>query len=368
MNEISNEGSLKKSNLILQIILSIITLLLSCFHLALYRKIVNINSNYKYDFKTELFIFSWRYQIIFILIIVYSLITKLFGNSKKVDNGLPSETRNIFYRVNSFSISWNEVFNFEILLFTLLNLFSTFMFLASTYFLTLGLSFLFYYCSLIYSLIFPVYGNYFEGRINNKLIKVLCKVLFFFGFIQIIANCYNFFSNNKEENLYNFEVFVCGLLLCLSANYLNFKQKLLMNTHFKEKSPFQIVLVLYMNLTIITLLILFLYMMIFDKFNILNLFGWIFSFKIFYEVGLGIGLLAFSQIVISILNSIFLETFWIKFILIIEPLIADMIAIFLVFLYGLPIESSYYIGILQITIARFFSEFPTFFNKFEKTN
>ena len=106
--------------------------------------------------------------------------------------------------------------------------------------------------------------------------------------------------------------------------------------------------------------------MIFDNFELYNVFGWMFSLTRFYQVGLGIGLLGFIQIIINVLLTLFVETNWIKLMQIIEPLFADIFAIFIVFLYNAPIELSYYLGIAQITIACIFAEFSIYLNKFDK--
>jgi hypothetical protein len=249
----------------------------------------------------------------------------------------------------------------------IINLLSSFMFLLSTYFVPLGLSLVFYYSSFFYAMNLPLYGNYFDGKIKNGTVKLFSNILYLFGTVELVTHSYKFFEEDDyQKNLANISSFVCGFCLCFFSNYLNFKQKLYMNSVFKEKSPFQIVFVIYFNLTLFTMALLFFYIMLFDNFNFYNMCGWLFSLERFFEVGLGVGMLAFCQIILNILITIFVETNWIKFLQIIEPLFADLTAIFIVFLYRAPTEPSYYIGIVQICLASFFVEFSILLNKFEK--
>ncbi len=365
----SDDGSLKKYNYRFQIILSLITIILSCLHLAIYRKIVNVNSVSGFDFKTELYIFSWRYQVILLLIITYSMIYNVFKKKETEHNGVASDISLIYSRVHSFQLSIKDIIQFDKIWFIFINLLSSFMFLLSTYFIPLGLAMILYYSSFFYALNLPLYGNYLEGKIKNTTVKIFTHILYLFGIIEVISHSHNFFGvPTNKESISNICSFVCGLILCFFANYLNFQQKIHMNNVFKEKSPFQIVFVIYFNLTVVTLGILAGYIIFFDNCNLYNLFGWLFSIEKFYQVGLGVGLLAFSQIIINILMTIFVETNWIKFLQIIEPLFADMFAIFIVHLYSAPKEPSYYIGILEITVASFFVEFSILFEKFEKNS
>ena len=326
-----------------------------------------MNSEIGFDLKTEIYIFAWRYQVILLLIIIYSLFYIMFKKKETDHNGVTSDTSLIYDRVHSFQLSFKDIIEIDKFWFIFINLTSSFMFLISTYFIPLGLAMIFYYSSFFYSLNLPIYGNYFEGKIKNGTVKIFTHILYLFGIIEVITHSNNFFGvYTSQESLSNIGSFLCGFILCFLANYLNFQHKVYMNSIFKEKSPFQIVFVTYLNLTLVTLIILASYIVIFDDCKLYNLFGWIFSFEKFYQIGLGIGLLAFTQIVINILMTIFVETNWIKFLQIIEPLFADITAIFIVYLYSVPKEPSYYIGIVEITVASFCVEFSILLDKYEK--
>jgi len=139
-----------------------------------------------------------------------------------------------------------------------------------------------------------------------------------------------------------------------------------MNTAFKEQTPFQIFFIVYFNLTLLTTAILLVYVSLFDNFNFSMIFGWFLSLENFYRMFFGIGLLAFIQIIISILITIFVATNWIKMTQIIEPVFADLMAVFAASLYAAPSEASYYIGVAQILLAFFFVDFSSILNKFNR--
>jgi len=199
MKEISEDGSLRKQNFRLECVLCFVTVFLSGLHLAFYRKTINTNSNNSFDFKTELYVFAWRYQIILILIILYSLISRLFKRSNAEENG-GNDNSQLYQRVHTFRLSLSDTIQVQRPWFVVCSLFSNFMFLLSTYFIPLGLSIIFHKSSFFYSWNLPIYGDYYKNKIrNNENIGLFANILFLFGIVTIFAHSHKFFWFDRSQ-------------------------------------------------------------------------------------------------------------------------------------------------------------------------
>ena len=160
-----------------------------------------------------------------------------------------------------------------------------------------------------------------------------------------------------QQTISNNTLFLFGILIsCIIIQIFN-QKKFILNSH--EESPFQILFRTYLNYSIISLILCFLYEIIFNGFNIKNVFYWLTNLKLFFAclIGFGIcGAILFNTLVIfmriSLSNNII-----VKLIKYFNLVIIDLVGIFIFRQYFIASYFYYIFGISLCAVSMFLLDF-----------
>ena len=430
-SNIPETGTLKLHNFIYIIIVTIFSSLqygIYLFIFNLYSNAMNLNSGINTMQKKELFysfflVLTWKYQIYFIIYLVYAIyiyfkLSKKKSEGNKDENGYQNfneeESSLLINRSSSFSsqesflasyanptfkfreFKYNFIKNFgacyqsyfriflhtsnifnvqekdenvnyehyinlnEIIKGVIGILFSYLIFVGSN----------FYYFGIIYLIqeitsLLPYYIQYDkilnngnninvtrsfsrkikEGNNNGEYYKYIFPLLISFGLYYL------------QQTISNNTLFLFGILIsCIIIQIFN-QKKFILNSH--DESPFQILFRTYLNYSIISLILCFLYEIIFNGFNIKNVFYWLTNLKLFFAclIGFGIcGAILFNTLVIfmriSLSNNII-----VKLIKYFNLVIIDLVGIFIFRQYFIASYFDYIVGISLCAVSMFLLDF-----------
>lgn len=430
-SNIPETETLKKHNFIFIIILTIFTSLqygiyLFIFNLA--KNSMNPNSGTQILSKKELFysfflVLTWKYQIYFIIYLVYALciyfkLSKKKPEGNKDENGYKNfneeESSLLINKSNSFSSQEsflasysNPTFKFREFKYKFIknfgagyqSYFNIFLYTSNifnvqekdenanyehyvnfneaikgingilfSYLILVGSNF--YYFGIIYLLqeitsLLPYYLQYEkilnngsninvtrsfsrkvkEGHNNGEYYKYIFPLLISFGLYYL------------QQTISNNSLFLFGILIsCIIIQIFN-QKKFILNSH--EESPFQILFRTYLNYSIISLIFCFAYEIIFNGFNIKNIFYWLTNLKLFFAclIGFGIcGAILYNTLVIfmriSLSNNII-----VKLIKYFNFIIIDLVGIFIFRQYFITSYFDYIVGISLCAVSMFLLDF-----------
>ena len=160
-----------------------------------------------------------------------------------------------------------------------------------------------------------------------------------------------------QKTIINNPLFLILILIgCVSVQIYNQKQFVL-NSH--EESPFQILFRTYFNYGIISLILVFVFELIFNGFHIRNLFYWITNLKIFIAclIGFGIcGAICYNMMIIFMRISLS-NNLIVKLIKYFNLIIIDLIGVFIFRQYIISSYIDYIFGISLCAVAMFLLDF-----------
>ena len=467
-------NSSSKSFLIL-----ILSVLLSSIHFSYYRKIAGksiffytdkeITTFFSFEhFLSEMNLFTWRYQIVSILLFLYFFLSNYFMKNHRLEN---LEWRiTIFDQEQNNNINNNKSHEIKINFSEILTLenmknisfitLSSFLLFLSIFFIPISMSLGIQYLSILLRFYTRLNLNY-EKR-TNKLFRIIVIFLTSIGIILVLSN--NFIGNEKNlksfleneeinlntnndilneiKNLSNYidindtnfkqnktEIFssvvtnseisninqnklknksiinlnnnekltksnssqnvtinkeipenknikyksnfelkymsfisnLIGILLSLSSGIINIIYcDDIYKYYMKNNSPLNLIMIFNFNSAIITTIINF----VINSYagNPFFIITWIFEFKNGLNiVVIGLGLVAFLNIMLTIFTSVYLNIYYLKFLKIIEIPLADTVGSILFSIYKYNYDISYYVGFINITIVIIMIEFSDFF-------
>lgn len=184
-----------------------------------------------------------------------------------------------------------------------------------------------------------------EGHNNGEYYKYIFPLLISFGFYYL------------QQTITYKSLFLFGILIsCVIIQVFN-QKKFILNSH--EESPFQILFRTYLNYSFISLIFCFLYEIIFNGFNIRNVFYWMTNVKLFFAclIGFGIcGAILYNTLVIFMRISLS-QNIIVKLIKYFNLIIIDIVGIFIFRQYFITSYFDYIVGISLCAVSMFLLDF-----------
>jgi hypothetical protein len=363
------------------ILIFILTIMFSCLQLGIYRKISNyvqFHTPFYFDYEihdifVELFVFSWRYQAILILLLIYNLVRFLYDSERDKRSPVKDENKSISRPTPDHSYNENDIksiffryINLKNIELGFFNFFSIFLLFATSKYLPLGLCVLIpNYSSILSFLQTP--SQIVIGALNKNLkvminmIKFLSPVLTMLSAISLFA----FFYYNQihfeysQETTENFLHMSVACLLCIISLLINyFKCQPASNELLSTYTYSQSILMIYLNTFLISLAAILCYLLVtFNFFGLKYILGWLFCYHTIIWVIVGMGFVTCFYLYLIYSSGINLESEWIKSMKLMEIPIIDTIGVYCLGLYSNPFNVSYFTGVMQIIIVFFLTDF-----------
>ena len=160
-----------------------------------------------------------------------------------------------------------------------------------------------------------------------------------------------------QKTIINNPLFLVLILIgCIGVQIYNQKQFVL-NSH--EESPFQILFRTYLNYGIISLILVFVFEIVYNGFHISNLFYWVTNLKIFLAclIGFGIcGAICYNMLIIFMRISLS-NNLIVKLIKYFSLIIIDLVGVFIFRQYIISSYLDYIFGISLCAVAMFLLDF-----------
>ena len=184
-----------------------------------------------------------------------------------------------------------------------------------------------------------------KGGNNGEFYKYIFPVLISFGLYFL------------QKTITNSSLILIIILILCIAVQISSQKKFIISAH--EESPFQILFRTYLNYTIISLILCFIFEAIFNGFNIKNIFYWLTNLKLFFSclIGFGIcGAICYNMLIIfmriSLSNNII-----VKLIKYFNLIIIDIIGVFIFRQYIIMSYIDYIIGLSLCGVSMLLLDF-----------
>ena len=390
--------TLKCQNFIFIIILTILSSLqfgIFIFIFNLFQKNNNMNqtiNNFTQNkFYLLFLVLSWKYQIYFICYLFYALFLFFKNNIQYNSNDSISSIKND--STNLFEI--NPTYNFRKFKYR--------------YLMKYGSSYTSYFNIFIFTsniFNYPKENNFFENFLNlDEILKGISGLIFsvilfegsyfyYFGIIYLFQSItamlpyYIQFKfndknrNNKKEKIKNFKyifpiIISIGfyfLLKSITYNGINYylylllilficllsqiysQKKFIQKSH--DESPFHILFRTYFILFLISNSVALIIELIYNKYNIRNLFFWLTDIYIFLSCFIGFGILGcFYNILLTFMRISLSNNVIVKLIKYFNLAIIDLLGIYIFKQYNIFNKADYFMGITLCGISLFMLDF-----------